>query len=225
MNFSMGNLLCFLRASSSILSRHTWSCLQRQETLQVRRGEVGADIVTLPEALQTKDLWDWCAKKCVLCVPSVVICCLFPLSLHVPAGPGVVAALWSLRGVQIMVSTPGSGQESLVGKRSENQVGWLSRFELYPCRDSSRALTGDRRFPVGRFCREQYNCRTSPTASDFSAAELALFLFIYNFIFSCTSFFISLQLEKGCRGLTFGGAKTVAAFKIVSILCQTFSLA
>lgn len=99
-----------------------------------------------------------------------------------------------------MVSTPGAGQESLVGKRSENQVEWLSRFVLYPCRDSSRALTGDRGFPAGWFCREQYNRRTSPTASDLSAAELALFLFTYNFIFSCTSFFHFTAIRKRMQG-------------------------
>lgn len=87
-----------------------------------------------------------------------------------------------------MVSIPGAGQEALVRKGSGYQVEWLSRFVLYPCRDSARALTGVRGYPPGWLCREQYDCRMSPTASHLSATELALFLFIYNFSFILTSF-------------------------------------
>lgn len=144
------------------------------------RGELGEHMLTLPAHLQP-DVWELCVHQ---------VCCVLSLPLYAPqisAESRVVAALWSLRWVQIMVSTPGGGQKALVGKRSGYQVEWLSKFSLHPCRDSASAFAGHRWCPSGWPCREQCNHRLSNTDSvqHWLWTELAwlLLLFIYFYFY------------------------------------------
>lgn len=88
-NCSVQNLLCLLRASSPILGRDTQSCLQKRETLQVRKGKGGVRHSPSSRSPPARGaVGVVCKKECAPCSLSVDV---LPLSLI----PPYVSCAWT----------------------------------------------------------------------------------------------------------------------------------